>query len=64
MCIIRNDTEAGIGGVFLHNAPQSHLRHSSHGISFVKNYELETAERGCFAGLWHCGKDLFSTFYA
>ena len=61
MCVICDDTEPSIGGIFLHNPSQRHLRGGSHSIGFVENYEFEGANCGCFARFWQSSEDLFST---
>lgn len=45
MCIIRDDTEACIGRVFLHYTSECHLSHRCHSIGFIQNNKFEGSER-------------------
>jgi hypothetical protein len=40
MGVVRDDAESGVGGVFLHDSPESHLCGGGHGVGFVEDDEL------------------------
>lgn len=61
MCIIRDDAEAGVGGVLLHDAAERHLRGRCHGVRFVEDNEFVVAEGLKVSRLRWGGKDLFCT---
>ena len=44
MGVVCNDTESGVGGVFLHDPPQCHLSGRSHSICFIKDDKLEVGD--------------------
>ena len=62
MRVVGNDAEAGVSGVFLHNASQSHLSGRCHGIRFVEDDEFEGPEGGCVACFGGGGEDLFRAY--
>jgi len=51
--VIRNDAEAGVGCVFLHNPAKSHLGGRSHGVGFVEDDEFEGGDGGVVGGFGH-----------
>ena len=58
MGIVGNDTEPGVGGIFLHDAAQRHLCSRGHGVGFVEHDELERCNGRVIAGFWYSGEDL------
>ena len=59
MRVVGDDTEARVGGVFFHYAPEGHLSGRGHGVGFVEDYEFVGAEGGGVAGFGEGGEDLF-----
>ena len=57
--VVGDDAEARVGRVFLHYAPQRHLRRRCHRVRFVQDYEFVRAQRGRAAGGWDRREDLF-----
>ena len=59
MRVVGDDAEARVGCVFLHDAPQRHLRGRRHGVGFVEDDELVRAERLKVAWFGDRREDLF-----
>lgn len=59
MCVVRNNTESRIGGIFLHNPSKRHLRSSRHRIGLVENDQFECPQGILLCGGSGHGKDLF-----
>ncbi len=61
--VVRDDTESGVGRVFLHDSSEGHLRRGRHGVGFVEDDEFVGREGGS-VGLSEGGaEDLFGAFY-
>lgn len=64
MGVVGNDTESGVGCVFLYDPSQRHLGYRCHSICFVQDNELEDTQRGGIAGFGSGGEDLFRALLA
>lgn len=60
MGVVCDDAEARIGRVFLHDAPEGHLRRTRHGVGFVEDDEFVGRQTlGCGWVCGYGGEDLF-----
>lgn len=60
MAVVGDDTEPGVGRVFLHDSSQRHLCCCCHGVCFVKHDELEVTDGGSVG--FNRSEDLFRTY--
>jgi len=62
VCVIGDDAETRVGSVFLHYAPEGHLRGGGHGVGFVEDDEFEGGNRGGGGGGGGYGEDLLGAW--